>query len=103
MIITANKALQIVSSHDVIRVGGVVELLEAVELYAQFRRDWIPKKTCGGCNEIAFFAPVETKALEAISGLSSDSVEKLKKYLGQKDLWVNSATAGKSSELKRLK
>ncbi len=102
MIITANKALKIVASHDVIRVGGVVELLDAVELYAQYRRDWIPKKTCGGCNEVAFFAPVETKALEAIGALGPDAVAKLKKYLGCKDLWINPSTPGKSSELKKL-
>lgn len=101
MIITGKKALTIVSSHAVI-IGGVQELLDVVEMYAQRRRDWNPKKKCGGCDEIAFFQGVETAALQKIEGLGPDPIARLKKFLGAKDLWINTATPGKPSSLKKL-
>jgi hypothetical protein len=103
MTITAYQARNIISSHEVIRTGLVVGLLDVVEAYAQRRRDWVPKKKCGGCDETSFFADIETKALEAIQALGPDDIAQLKIYLKAKNLWINTSAPGKASELKELK
>lgn len=101
MIITARKALVIVSSHDVIK-AGVVKLLPAVEAYAERRRKWTPKKNCNGCDEASFFKDLEDASLQAIQTLDSESIGKLKKFLNAKDLWINTSEPGKPSQLKAL-
>lgn len=100
MIITASRALTLVSSHAVLQ--KVPELLGAVEAWAEANRRFKPKQGCSDCKAADFFSPVEKKALEAIAGLSSDAVRRLKEYLNVKDLYVNSAVAGKEATLKRL-
>jgi hypothetical protein len=101
MIITASQALRIVSSHAVIK--AVPELLEAVEAHVEANRQYQPKKGCNGCNKSDFFSPVEKKALAAIDGLSSDAVDRLKKYLNVSKLYINPPESGKNSNLRELK
>lgn len=101
MIITAHKALNLVSNHAVIQ--KVPELLGPVEAYAEANRNWQPKKGCGDCKKSDFFSPVEKQALDAIANLNSDAILRLKDFLGTKTLYVNSSIAGKEATLKELK
>jgi hypothetical protein len=101
MIITAQKALNIVSNHAVVK--KVPELLSAVELFAEADRAYRPKKGCGDCKKADFFSPVENKALEAIANLSPDAILRLKAFLGVKDLYLNPIVPGKQATLRELK
>lgn len=101
MIITAQKALNLVSSHAVLQ--KVPELLSPVEAFAQANKSWQPKKGCGDCKKSDFFSPVETVALEAIANLSSDAIIRLKDFLGAKNLYLNSANSGRDATLRELK
>jgi hypothetical protein len=101
MIITANKALNLVSNHAVIQ--KVPELLDVVEAYVEANRQFKPKQGCGDCKKADFFAPVETKALAAIAALPSDAITRLKSFLGVTKLYINPASAGDQQGLKELK
>lgn len=100
MIITANRALNLVSNHAVIQ--EVPELLDAVEAYVQKERQWAPKKSCGNCDRVSFFQPLEESTLRAIEGLSKDAIARLAKFVGAKDLYINTASDNGKSNLKQL-
>lgn len=101
MIVTANRALSLVSNHEILK--KVPELLMEVEAYAEADRNWKPKKGCGDCKKIDFFGPVENRALEAIAKLSPDAILRLKEFVGAKNIYVSSPVPGKSATLKELK
>lgn len=101
MIITAKQALNLVSSHEIVKT--IPELLNAVEAFASANRQWQPKKGCADCNKSSFFGSVEDKALQAIADLSPDAVDRLKKFIGRNDLYVNLPQPGKPAILKELK
>ena len=100
MIITSAKALTLVSSHAIVKV--VPELLPAVEAFAEANRKWIPKQGCADCNKSTFFAGVEDVALKAIAGLAPDAVERLREFIGRRDLYINMPQPGKPTILKQL-
>lgn len=102
MIITGQKALNLVSNHAILK--AVPELLGPVEAFAAANRQWQPKKNCpGNCDKSQFFNSVETAALTAFSNLASDAVARLKTFLGQRELYVNVPRPGKSAVVKELK
>jgi hypothetical protein len=100
MIITGQKALKLVSNHSV--VTAVPELLPAVEAYVQAAKQYSPKRKCANCDRASFFNPVETQALNTIAALQPDAAARLKKFLGQQELYVNLPQAGKVAILKQL-
>lgn len=100
MIITAQRAMSLVSNHAVIQ--AVPELLDAVEAYVAKERQWNPKKTCGNCDKISFFQPLEESTLRAIQGLSPDAIARLAKFMNAKDLYINAPSEGGQSKLKQL-
>jgi hypothetical protein len=100
MIITAHKAVSIISNHAVVK--AVPELLDAVEAYVEKKRQWQPKKGCGNCDEVSFFQPLEDTALKAIAGLAPDAIQRLKKFLSARDLYINITGPNGRIELKPL-
>ena len=101
MIITGNRALQLISNHGIL--GAVPELLAAVEAFAAANRKWQPKKGCPDCDKGTAFADVETEALQAFAGLPPDAVQRLRTFLGRNDLYVNLPQPGKSAVVRELK
>ena len=100
MIISARKALSIVSNHAVIQ--AVPELLGLVEKVAQIKKE-VDKPGCGDCGSKNPFSEVELEALKAIASLNTSAIVRLKKFLGAKDLYVNPVESGADATLIELK
>jgi hypothetical protein len=79
MVITKKRALSIVSS-----LSTVKQIPEFSQVYEQFKAkdaEFKKKKGCSSCQANLLFSDVADQALSAISSLSRDSMEKLKKIL----------------------
>lgn len=99
MIISARKALSIVSNHSVIQ--SVPALLPVVERVAEIKRS-VQNPGCSDCSSKNPFSEVEIEALNAIANLSSASIVKLKEFLGAKNLYINPVESGKEATLIEL-
>jgi len=80
MIITKKKALSIVSSMQAVK--SVPELINLHEQYKLMESKNPNKPGCSACQRSKVLAEIEDMALSGILGLSPDSVEALKKFLG---------------------
>lgn len=100
MIITSQKALNLIANHAILQ--AVPELLGAVEAYRAADRQWTTKKDCKTCEKAKYFGPVEIAALNAIKSLPPEAVERLKKFTGEKEIYLNLPNPGKPGSIMRL-
>lgn len=100
MIITSQKALRLVSNHEIVRV--IPELLVLVEEYKSAEKIWASKQGCSNCKKAEYFEGVELKAVKAIQALPRESIDKLKKFMGATELYLNLPNPGKKGQIVRL-
>ena len=103
MIISSQKASQIVSNHAVLK--AVPELLAAVETYKTAERLWDIKKAtpnCKSCKRADIFAQAELAAIKAISSLTKEQAQKLAVFLNTSELYIYEPVPGQKPRLKQL-